>query len=155
MKINNGFTLIELLIVVAIVSIVGAIAYPSYDNYIKKAGRADAAVALLDLASKQERFYAQNSTYTTVLTDLNATSASKEGYYVLSVDAATPAELVNGYTLTATADATKTQKNDIHLPGAADKEGDCTVMTLDSTGRKGAPLSRDPLMNKPDIKDCF
>ena len=150
MKVDNGFTLIELMIVVAIISVVGAIAYPSYSNYIKKATRADAKVTLLDLAGKQERFHLQNKTYTAVLADLGATSDSKEGYYVLSVDAATPAELVNGFSLRATAKTTRSQAGDDTTTA-----GDCTVMTFDSTGRKGAPLSDDPLMNDPDVKDCF
>lgn len=58
-----GFTLIELMIVVAIVGILTAIAYPAYSQYFLKARRTDARNAVLDLASRQERFYSVNNTY--------------------------------------------------------------------------------------------
>ena len=61
----QGFTLVELMIVVAIVGILAAIAYPAYSQYILKSRRTDARNAVLDLASRQERFFSVNNTYST------------------------------------------------------------------------------------------
>ena len=125
MKKQNGFTLIELMIVVAIIGVLSAIAYPSYQSYMKKSARADAKVGLSKLADKQERFYLQNNTYTTVFTSagLNTSSVSEEGYYDFTISSD---DLVSGFVLTATAVAGKSQANDTG----------CTVMTLSSTGVK-------------------
>lgn len=124
MKKHSGFTLIELMIVVAIIGIMSAIAYPSYTSYMKKSARADAKVGLVKLADKQERFYLQNNAYTATITDLGTDSGvSEEGYYNFTIASA---NLVNGFVLTATAVAGKSQANDT----------DCTVMTLSSTGVK-------------------
>jgi type IV pilus assembly protein PilE len=60
---RRGFTLIELMIAVAVVGILSAIAYPSYQDYVKKARRADAQTALLELVQFMERLYTANGTY--------------------------------------------------------------------------------------------
>ncbi|MBF0265789.1 MAG: type IV pilin protein [Gammaproteobacteria bacterium] len=59
----SGFTLLEMMIVVAIIGILAAVAVPSYQEYIKKAKRADAKVALMDLQIQQEKYRANNPTY--------------------------------------------------------------------------------------------
>jgi len=123
---KKGFTLIELMVVVAIIGVISAIAYPSYDKYMKKSRRSDAKVALTNIVDREERFYLQNNTYTAALgaSGLNLTATtSDEGYYTLSVTAASP---LTGYTATATAVAGKPQANDTG----------CTVLTLDSAGVK-------------------
>ena len=126
MNTNKGFTLIELMIVVAIIGIIGAIAYPSYDSYMKKSRRADAKIALTGMADNQERFYLQNNTYTTNTANVGGTGTD-ENFYVLSIDGAD----VNGFTLRATAVAGGPQASD-----NTTNHGDCTVMTLSSTGAK-------------------
>ena len=65
-----GFTLIELMITVAIIGILSAIAYPSYESYVRKSRRVDAKNALLDLASRQERYFSVNNKYSTTAADL-------------------------------------------------------------------------------------
>jgi type IV pilus assembly protein PilE len=66
----RGFTLIELMVVVAVIGILAAIAYPSYTQYIQKARRVDAKTALLDLGTRQERFFSTNNTYTKTPSEL-------------------------------------------------------------------------------------
>jgi type IV pilus assembly protein PilE len=98
---NTGFTLIELMVAVAILAIIVALAYPSYLESIRKSRRADAKTALLDLATRQERFFSVNSIYTSNPVNLGYSSAtpsfpidvlvSSRAYYALSVTLPSPA----------------------------------------------------------------
>ena len=114
---NKGFSLIELMIVLAIIGVLSAIAYPSYDSYMKKSRRADAKIALQAMADRQERFYLQNNTYTTIAANVGGTGTEKN-YYVLSIDSAD----VNAFALTATAVAGGAQATD-----TTTNNGDCTA----------------------------
>ena len=120
-----GFTLIELMIVVAIIGIISAVAFPSYTSYMKKSRRADAKVALTKMADAQERWYLQNRTYTDDVDEVGG-ATSPDGNYTLAVTAASDAELLNGFEITAT--ATAAQADDTT----------CAVFTLASTGAKTA-----------------
>ena len=64
---HSGFTLVELLIVLAIVAILGSIAVPSYQAQTMKARRTDAKSALLGFAQAMERYFTENSTYTSAV----------------------------------------------------------------------------------------
>jgi type IV pilus assembly protein PilE len=66
----RGITLIELMIVVVIVSILAAVSYPSYRDFVARAKRNEAKAALLRIATQQERFYLQNSTFADKLSAL-------------------------------------------------------------------------------------
>ncbi|PZQ74617.1 MAG: pilus assembly protein PilE [Variovorax paradoxus] len=122
----NGFTLIELMIVVAVVAILAAIAYPSYQEYVMRSRRVEGQAMLNDAAARQERWRAQNGSYTLPTTDddykklMPGGRSSPNGYYRLIVEGTTAA-----YTLTAERDAVQ----------KADKK--CGDFTLDSTGKKG------------------
>ncbi len=90
---SAGFTLVELMITLAIVAILAAIAYPSYSNYIMKSHRADAKTALLDLASRQERYFALQNNYASTPSALGyagtafpiSVQTSGQSYYQLYV----------------------------------------------------------------------
>ena len=87
-----GITLIELMIVVVIVSILAAIAYPNYQEFTARAKRSEARAALLRLATNQERFYLNNNTFTTDLTQIgfsNSPFTTETGYYIVAVTSAT------------------------------------------------------------------
>lgn len=71
-----GFTLLELMIVVAIVGILAALAYPGYVEYVRAGRRADAEAALVELASRMERYYSEHLTY-----EGAATSADQPRFY--------------------------------------------------------------------------
>jgi type IV pilus assembly protein PilE len=126
-----GFTLIELMIVVAIVAILAAIAYPSYTNFIRKSHRAAAKTALLDLASREERFYSTNNNYSTSLSTLGYTVAkvpnSSQDYYTVSVGFGSSGDN-STFSLTAT-------------PDGDQQKDTCGTYTLDNTGAQGSTTS--------------
>jgi len=127
MKKQAGFTLIELMIVVAIAAILAAVAYPSYIQYVLKAGRSDAKVALHQLAQSQETYFLRNRKYATDLTTLGYSSAnvpSPEGKYIVTLDNATETT----FTLQAKPKTGDNQAND----------EDCQTFILDHVGRKTA-----------------
>jgi type IV pilus assembly protein PilE len=122
----RGMTLMELMIVVVIIGILAAIAYPSYRQYVAKAKRNEAKAALLQIATLQERFYLQNNTYTTDMTNLGFLAAgfniSDTGTYIINVDNA------DANTFDATA---AYQKTDTELTK-------CASFTIDGRGAKGS-----------------
>ncbi|WP_027468883.1 type IV pilin protein [Deefgea rivuli] len=83
---QNGFTLIEMMIVVAIIGILAAIAIPNYQDYVRKSRRTDATVTISKIQQAQEKWRANNTSYTATLSDLGITSSTTEnGYYTISI----------------------------------------------------------------------
>ena len=83
-----GFTLLELMITVAIITILTLIAVPLYLNQVRESRRTDARTAALDLAGREERYFATNNAYTTTATDLGYASLPSNvgsGYYSINV----------------------------------------------------------------------
>lgn len=138
----SGFTFIEVMIVVVIVAILASIAVPAYQEQVLRGVRSEGKAYLLDLASRQERFYTQYSSYSTTVSGNGAcpgvncslglaNNTSTNGNYTVAINA-TPAGCGAGqdppnpctfFTLTAT-------------PNRAD--GKCLTITLDSTGTQGS-----------------
>ena len=76
----GGFTLIELMVVVVIATILVTIAIPMYTSQVQQSRRTDARTALLDLASREERFLTTNPTgYTTSPVSLGYPAFSGHG----------------------------------------------------------------------------
>jgi len=97
-KPSYGFTLIELMIVVVIIGVLAAIAMPAYTGYSQKARRSDAKHALLDMQLNQEKWRANNISYTNSLTALGwAGGESQDAHYDLSLTSVT----TNEYTIEA------------------------------------------------------
>ncbi len=123
---SSGFSLIELMIVVVIVGILLGISLPAYQGYILSSRRADGHASLVDIAARQERFVAQNNTYTTEIsanTGLGiGSTTSREGYYNMTVGACGGGAIANCYLITATA------------TGSQASDTGCATITYDSAG---------------------
>ena len=128
MKSSTGFTLIELMLVITIIGILMAISIPSYRDYVLRGQRTDGQSALLDIASRQERFVAQNNTYTTEISAniglSMGTTTSQDDQYNMSVAACAGGTIATCYVITATA------------AGSQASDTDCATITYDSTSTK-------------------
>lgn len=118
---EKGFTLIELMITVAIVALLAAIAYPSYTEYVMRSRRVEGQNLLNDAAARQERWRAQNGSYTTTATDLKLPTSTS--YYTLVLSAASDGS-DGGYTLKA------------QRAGVQASDSKCGDFTLDAKGKK-------------------
>ena len=127
---RDGFTLIELMVTVSIAALLLAIAAPSYTTYIRKSRRTEARQALLDLASREERYMSTNNAYTNTAASLGYSAIPAvigSGYYTMAPVAAT-ATAPAYFTATATPVAGKGQ----------DKDAPCQSFTVDSTGKQSS-----------------
>lgn len=122
-KAAAGFTLIEVMIVVIIIAVLAAIALPSYQSYIQKSRRVDAREALTRIATLQERFFFQNSSYSEDESLFGGTT-SPEGWYTIDIECSD--DDCTGYSVEATPLAPQTN----------DKQ--CVLFSIDQTLRQYA-----------------
>jgi len=130
----TGFTLIELMTAVLVASILLAIAIPSYRTQTQKSRRTEAKTALLDLASREERYNSTNSSYSSTPSNLGYTGAWPikvgSGYYQITAcvaaDTACATDAGTGQAFLLTAQP---------VPGGSQAgDSQCASFTLDSTG---------------------
>jgi len=138
---RRGFTILELMIVLVVLGILVALAYPSYINYTRKARRGEAEQLLMNWAVNQEIWRSNHPAYADV-GDLPPPTHDSYTFDISEPDAdgaptgSPPTDVAYIVVATATGD----QVNDT-------ANGDCTVLTLASTGAKlpvtcwGAPSS--------------
>lgn len=135
---HSGITLIELMIVLVVLSILVGIAYPGYQQFVQRARRSEAQIALTQTAAALEKYFTACSSYSLNLASLKPTAAncltsgtastktSDDNNYTISVAPDTSGNIGVDYKLTATATATGKQKSDKK----------CKTLTLSSTGVK-------------------
>lgn len=86
-----GFSLFEMLIVLLIFSIILSFSYPSFQHYLIRAHRLEGQLALLDLATHMEQYFAKHGTYTQATLGTNSehdvlsTPMTTQGYYTLVI----------------------------------------------------------------------
>lgn len=94
---SRGFTIIELMIVVVVLAIIAAIAIPAYSDYVTRARRADAKIALINFQIQQEKYRANNVSYGNAA-DIGLPADSPDGFYEIDVSGAVSS---SSYSLTA------------------------------------------------------
>ena len=112
---QRGLTLIELMIVVGVIGVIAAIAIPSFLSQNLKSKRVDASHPLLDIATKQELYFARNGSYTNKFYQLNADKVSTEKLYSIAIescDSSTPNDFNTCFTVVATPAAGSPQLED-------------------------------------------
>ncbi|TLY57157.1 MAG: prepilin-type N-terminal cleavage/methylation domain-containing protein [Gammaproteobacteria bacterium] len=124
----RGVTLIELLTVLIIVAVLSSLAVGSYRRYLLRSNRTDATAALLRIQVGEEKFFLQNNTYTTDVTDapptgLGVASPTPNGFYTITVTG--NPSIATSFLATATATGTQTQ------------DTSCPTMTIDDQGLRG------------------
>ncbi len=132
-RLAKGVSLLELMVVVAIVGVLAAIAYPSYVQYIVTANRNIAKSVLLQVADRQEQFFADNKTYAADLTNLGY---GANGFMIDDQGAPVPAgsgDRVYSIALTNTSATTYTVNAAPQLRQAG-QDDQCMTMTLDQAG---------------------
>ena len=84
---HKGMTLIELIIVVAIVAILASVALPSWKSQVQKARRADARNTLMFVQVEQEKYRADNGSYTSSMATLGLSgyNSTSRDYYNVSI----------------------------------------------------------------------
>lgn len=128
----RGFTLVELLTAMVIAAILLAVAIPSYRTQTQKSRRTEAKTALLDLASREERYNSTNSAYSSTPSDLGYSGTWPlkvgSGYYQITAcvaaDTACATDAGKGQAFLLTAQPV----------GAQASDSQCLSFTLDSTG---------------------
>ena len=133
---QRGFTLNELMVVVAIISLLGMLGYPSYLDYVTRANRTAAKSLMLQIADRQEQFFADNKRYANDLLELGyggvAFAIDKQGAPV----APSSADRLYAVALSNTSATTYTV-NGVPLLGQATHDTDCGALTLTHAGVKG------------------
>ena len=133
---QRGFTLNELLVVMAIISLLGLLGYPSYLDYVTRANRSAAKSLLLQIADRQEQFFADNKRYAADLLELGyggaAFAIDKQGAPV----APSSPDRLYAVALSNTSATTYTI-NGVPLLGQATHDVDCGSLTLTHAGVKG------------------
>lgn len=135
---KNGYTLMELLVTVAVVGVLAAVAIPSYKSYSVKTRRSEGRAFVMEIMQRQEKYYTENNTYTTNLTQLgysSSTPSSERSYYTVTATAASDG-IANNVVLTAAPTGSQT----------ADTE--CGSFIMNSTGAKSTSTSSTTCWNK-------
>ena len=129
---HRGFTLIELMIVVVIASILVGIAVPSYTSQVRKSRRTDARNALMDIASREERYLSVSNSYSATPSDVGYSGAWPQtlldGYYIVNVAVNAPGA-ANSFLITAT------------TTGIQVSDTDCATFTVNQQGVQTAANS--------------
>ncbi len=115
-----GFSLLELLIALTIMAILAAISIPIYSSHLIKARRANAGIALTDIASQLEHSHLLHNSYQGAAIDYSKLTPLINGHYRIEI------EIINA------------DNYSIHaVPiNAQSKDSECGSLILQANGKK-------------------
>lgn len=146
MRSTRGFSLTELLVTLAILALLTAAATPLWLKQLERARRLDATDALMRVAVLQERFHFESGRYARAgelavpPPEGLGVAGTERGYYQLRLRAP-EGGLSDGFTVEAIAD----------LDGPQAGDGQCRVLSVDSTGRRASESAG----GQDTTKDCW
>tara|TARA_Y100001934_G_scaffold283029_1_gene400069 strand:+ start:24196 stop:24576 length:381 start_codon:yes stop_codon:yes gene_type:complete len=115
----KGFTVIEMVVALVIAAVLAALAYPSYQEYVQRGNRADGYGLIVQVVNAQERFFAEELTYTEDLTDLGYASdenvSSDDGNYLVSAAACGGGTIADCVVVTGVAQGTQAEDGNLSL----------------------------------------
>jgi type IV pilus assembly protein PilE len=124
----------EIMVVLIVLGVLTAIALPAYQDSMRKSRRTDAKKALMEVASRQEQYMLDRSTYTNDMEELGYATdpmVTEDRHYSvdrIDDDAICDVDSPTCYLLRATPRAESPQSEDTK----------CTSFTLSSTGAQTA-----------------
>lgn len=136
MRKQGGFSLVEMMVAMLLIAVLLGLAVPGYRQYVMNSHRQAAHSFMLVLAESQERFFTENKTYASGLTDLgyasDTVSIDNSGQVVASGSSAAiyTISFVNPLTASYSTQA-------VPVNGQAD-DTDCGTLTLASDGTRTA-----------------
>lgn len=130
-----GFTLIELMIVVVIVTVLTMVAVPTYLNQLRESRRTEARNYLVELASREERYYATQNAYTSTAANLGyggfgSGNPVGGGYYYIAAPTLPDPNNASQPSFSLTADPVTGK--------GQDKDTACASFTVESNGKRTA-----------------
>lgn len=131
---SAGFTLVELMVVIVITAILASIAVPAYNSSVRKSRRTEAKTALMDLAAREERYFATQNLYSANPAALaygsGALPISVGTYYSITSIA------VNSAPATATAPPTYQLQIQPSAGSPQLQDASCQTFQVDQTGKQ-------------------
>ncbi|HWM70709.1 MAG TPA: type IV pilin protein [Steroidobacteraceae bacterium] len=144
---TGGFTLVELMVTIVVASILISIAVPAYQAQVRKSRRTEARMAVMDLATREERYYSVNNDYSNSALQLGYGTVDTQikdqtvgnGYYQVTVENTLAAPLAAppkraAFTITAKAS------------GSQLKDAPCQQFVVDQSGTQ---------TSTPSASDCW
>lgn len=141
---EEGFTLIELLVVIIIIGILSAIALPSFLNQANKAKQSEAKQYISSINKGQQAFYAENSRFGTIVTELGLGIKTATNNYTYEIGNAAVEDEASAQAFTSSAAAgLRKYAGVVFLTSAGEALTSATIIcesAADDTGGTGAAL---------------
>jgi len=165
---QKGFTLIEMMITMGIIAVLASVATTSYMQYVLRANRADAKIALMQLSQRQERFFTENLRYAADYNELLGAGFADSEPTNLWVDDSNggydnkddfdDAPSIPDYriTLTRPGGAATFTLTATALSTRQLKDEKCRTFTINQTGNQTAIATPDaPYLSRDETQECW